>query len=252
MKYYFTATTVAWALLTIALPIVGEQAFLNTTTPADTALIIALGGSTWLLLAHETRRGLGSPGAFLSTTAALWGLAFWMTLDSLSWGNNVPWGVGMLRFLNLAVFVPVSVLMLALGLQWPPLLPLTPLALTVPLVLLLFFEKPVWLLGIIVILFLVNLASSKSFSSITSRNVITLRIINAFQNLDLAKSLSAIGAVVIFVFMFSLVINSLFANVGSEKRLNYVISSIIAPIMIMSPLTFTTGLGLQILLASKK
>jgi len=237
---YLVFVTVAWVLLTAAQPLVYAGAFVDPgeAFSGENGLFLTLLGSLWLLLTHAVSHGLGPRPAFVTAVLAFLGLTVCKMFEMSTWTGSVPWGIGLLAILTVTVFVPVSTLLLALGLRWPLLLPLVALALAVPLVADLYFEEPWWLLSGATILFLLNATFARGFVRTRPQSYSTSRLASLFRNWYAQRLLTDLGAIATLSLVFAL-------NVAIPWE-NWFLNLLYA-ILYMGPLAFMTGEGLWIL-----
>ena len=237
LSYYFTFVSVVWAIVTAALPIVFNWvSFSIRYPPTNLGMSLVLGSSVWLLLARESLRGLGRHRAFLVATAALFVPVLWLMYAWFSLPSSAPWAVGLLLALYVTVFVPASILVIALGLRWTRLLPLVPFILAVPLVVDLISAGPWWLLLAVVLLFWLNAILGRASGSERDQVLSASRRLVAFAYAPFVyKPLTVSGVIltVLLILAFSLGL----AYAGP-------LSGILFFVEVLGPFAFMTGVGL--------
>ena len=222
--------------MTAALPIVFDWvSFSIRYPPTNLGMSLVLGGSVWLLLARESLRGLGRHRAFLVATAALFVPVLWLMYAWFSLPSSAPWAVGLLLALYVTVFVPASILVIALGLRWTRLLPLVPFILAVPLVVDLLSAGPWWLLLAVVLLFWLNAVLGRASGSERDQVLRTPRLVAFAYAPFVYKPLTVSGVIltVLLILAFSLGL----AYAGP-------LFGIIFFMEVLGPLAFMTGVGL--------
>ena len=236
LSYYFAFVSVAWAIVTAALPIVFNWvSFSISYPPTNLGVSLVLGSSVWLLLTRESLRGLGRHRAFLMATAALFVPVLWLMYVWFSLPSSAPWAVGLLLALYVTVFVPTSILLIALGLRWTRLLPLVPFILAVPLVVDLLSAGPWWLLLAVVLLFWLNAVLGRTSGSERDQVLRASRLVAFAYAPFVYKPLTVSGVILTMLLVLAFELGITYARP---------LSGILFFVEVLGPLAFMIGVGL--------